>query len=245
MAKLRAVVLAAGRGVRMGGEVPKCLLELGDHEPMLEHVLNGLKVAGVEDLMVVTGFGAADVETFVTERWGGEAAFIFNARYASWGNFHSLRVALDQSPGHEILVANCDAIVDPEVYARVMSTDGELVLAIEEKLHLDEEDMRVRLSGRRISDIGKDIELRLSQGEYCGVSLLRGTAPRAYQERATDLEWYARTQLYYEDVYRAMLPQVTARAARVEPGEYAEVDTPEDVPAAVAVIERSAARQPA
>jgi hypothetical protein len=34
--------------------------------------------------------------------------------------------------------------------------------------------------------------------------------------------------------------RIDARAANVEPGEYAEVDTPEDVAAAAAVIDRHA-----
>ncbi|MGH2694695.1 MAG: NTP transferase domain-containing protein, partial [Actinomycetota bacterium] len=56
MAKLRAVVLAAGRGIRMGGEVPKTLLPLEDKPPLLHYILEGLTREGIKDLLVVTGF---------------------------------------------------------------------------------------------------------------------------------------------------------------------------------------------
>lgn len=239
MAKLRAAVLAAGRGVRMGGAKPKTIMTLDDHEPMLHYILKGLERAGVDDLLVVTGFMPEAVVSFVTERWSGEnVSYVRNTRYASWGNFHSARMALDQSPGFDLMVVNCDIVVHPEVFNRVAESPGDLVLAVEERYGLDAEDMRVRLDGRRVRDIGKDLEMQFSSGEFCGVSLLRENAHTAYRDVATAVEWERSSQVYYEDVYKRMLEQVDARAAEVRPGEYAEVDTPEDVKAAIEVIER-------
>ena len=237
MANVRAVVLAAGRGVRMGGTEPKTLIPIGPHEPMLHHILAGLKTAGVEDLLVVTGFQPGKVQDYVQEHWG-EATYVFNARYASWGNFHSVRVALDQSPGMDVLCVNSDIVVHPDVYARVLATRGDLILAVQRRYDLDEEDMRVRLDRDRVRAIGKDLPKRLSQGEFAGVSLLRPVGTNAYLSIASSLEWDARTHVYYEDVYGAMLGTVDARAASVEEGEYAEVDLPDDMRFASAVLER-------
>ncbi len=238
MAGVRAVVLAAGRGVRMGGGlVPKTLLPMGDEDPLLAYILRGLHGAGIHDLMVVTGHGRALVEEFVNEHWKGDkATFVFNARYASWGNFHSVRVALDQSPGAEVLVVNSDVVVAPDVYARVAAAEGDLVLAVEKRMRLDEEDMRVHLDGRSVRGIGKDLAMGLSHGEFAGVSLLRPDAARAYLTAATDTEWRSVTHIYYEDVYAAMIPLVRVTAAFVREGEYAEVDEPSDVPDAIKVI---------
>lgn len=238
MANVRAVVLAAGRGVRMGGAQPKTLIPLGEHEPILHYILSGLKRAGVEDLMVVTGFQPDKIQASVTERWG-EATYVFNARYASWGNFHSVRVALDQSPGVDTMFVNSDVVVHPNVFERVMSTRGDLVLAVQQRYDLDEEDMRVRLDRDRVLAIGKDLPKRLSQGEFAGVSLLRPLAASVYSDVASALEWDARTGLYYEDVYGVMLDRIEARFAPVNAGEYAEVDAPDDMRAASAVIERN------
>ncbi|HYI46172.1 MAG TPA: NTP transferase domain-containing protein [Actinomycetota bacterium] len=238
MANLRAVVLAAGRGVRMGGAEPKTLLPLGDHEPLLYYILRGLKQAGIEDLLVVTGFQPEAVQSYVTEHWG-EATFVFNARYASWGNFHSLRVALDQSPGMTILAVNSDIVIHPDVYGRVTSTMGDLVLSVERRYNLNEEDMRVQLDGNRVRAIGKHLPKRISHGEFTGVSLLRPIGAAAYLDICTELEWDGNTQGYYEDVYGTMLTRVNARSAQVDTGQYAEVDVPDDVRAAVEVLERN------
>jgi L-glutamine-phosphate cytidylyltransferase len=233
---MRAAVLAAGRGVRMGGQIPKTLIPVRAHEPLLYYILRGVEQANITDLLVVTGFASQRVQEYVTSNWSHECTFVFNARYASWGNFHTVRVALDQSPGLSLLVVNSDIIVPPVVYQRVLQKHGDLVLAVQRRENLDDEDMRVRLSGDRVLDIGKDLKPVHSHGEFAGVSLLRPDAARLYSEIATDLEWRAQTSLYYEDVYRMMIDQVEVRAATVEPGEYAEVDTPRDLEAADNVI---------
>ena len=239
MARVRAAILAAGRGVRMGGNEPKTLLPLGDRDPMLFHILSGLKSAGVDDVLFVTGFKPQAIQDYIASHFSDlEPTYVFNARFASWGNFHSVRVALDQSPGMDVLVVNSDVVVHPDVYSRVVSSYGDLVLAVQKKRVLDDEDMRVHLQGDRIKGIGKHLKRAFSHGEYAGVSLLRPAAARAYGDVANRLEWAADTDLYYEDVYARILDLVEARAARVNEYEYAEVDTPDDVAAALAVVER-------
>jgi choline kinase len=221
----------------MGGAHPKTLLPLGDHRPMLSYILSGLKEAGVDDLFVVTGFMPGEVQDFVTENWG-EATYIHNARYASWGNFHTVRLAIDQSPGFDLMVVNSDIVVQPDVFRRVMAKEGDLVLAVQRRHRLDSEDMRVWLDKDRVRGVSKHLTNARSQGEFCGVSMLRGRAHRLYADIATEWQWRAHTHGYYEDVYNEMCGRVDVRASEVAAGEYAEVDTPEDVEAAVAVIER-------
>lgn len=223
----------------MGGRTPKTLLPLGDHPPLLSYILEGLRTAGVGDVLVVTGHRPAEIQAYVGDHSEGlQVAYVRNARFASWGNFHSVRVALDQSPGSDLLVVNSDVIVTPEVYKRVTETDGDLVLAVEKKRVLDDEDMRVRLEGERVLGIGKDLKRAFGHGEYAGVSLLRRDAAKRYLEISDRLEWSQDVNGYYEDVYGAMMDLVDVRACLVANGEYAEVDTPTDVAAAVAVAER-------
>ncbi len=237
MAKVRAAILAAGRGVRMGGERPKTLLDLDGRGSMLGHILTGLRDAGVEDLMVITGFKPAEVQDFVSQNWG-EATYVLNARYASWGNFHSVRIAVDQSPGFDLMIVNSDIVVSPSVFKRVIDKEGDLILAVQRKQRLDQEDMRVQLNGDRVLALGKELKMARSHGEYCGVSMLRHQAQRLYADVATDWEWRSNTHGYYEDVYNQITGTLDARASEVAAGEYAEVDTPEDVASAVKVIER-------
>lgn len=227
----------------MGGKEPKTLLPIGDHEPLLTYILKGLEKAGIEDLLVITGFEPDSVQGFVNERWDeAQVSYVFNARYASWGNFHTVRMALEQSPGMNVLCVNSDVVVHPDVYRKVAQTPGDLVLAVQKRPphRLEAEDMRVHLEGGKVRGIGKNLPMALSHGEFAGVSLVRPPAALQYLSIATNLEWRAATTLYYEDIYGQILPRIDARAALVPGDHYAEVDTPEDVDAAAQVIEANA-----
>lgn len=227
----------------MGGKEPKTLLPIGDHEPLLAYILKGLEKAGIEDLLVITGFEPESIQGFVNERWDeAGVSYVFNARYASWGNFHTVRMALEQSPGMNVLCVNSDVVVHPDVYGKVAQTAGDLVLAVQKRPphRLEDEDMRVHLEGGKVRGIGKNLPMALSHGEFAGVSLIRPPAALHYLSVATNLEWRAATTLYYEDIYGQILPRIDARAALVPGDHYAEVDTPEDVDAAVQVIEANA-----
>jgi len=56
-----AVIMAAGRGTRMGGDLPKVLFEAAG-KPLVRWVLDALAAAGVTDRIVVVGYRAALVE---------------------------------------------------------------------------------------------------------------------------------------------------------------------------------------
>ena len=67
MAKLTAVILAAGKGTRMKSKLPKVLHKVGGH-PMLEHVMDAAEAAGCQDNVVVIGHGAELVRELVGNR---------------------------------------------------------------------------------------------------------------------------------------------------------------------------------
>ena len=62
--KKYAVVLAAGKGTRMKSEKPKVVHEVL-YKPMINHVVDELKALGVDEIIVVVGHGAKQVEAIV------------------------------------------------------------------------------------------------------------------------------------------------------------------------------------
>ena len=57
MTQVAAVVLAAGLGKRMKSKLPKVLHRLGGRH-MVQHVLDALSSAGINDVVLVVGHGA-------------------------------------------------------------------------------------------------------------------------------------------------------------------------------------------
>ena len=61
---MRAVILAAGRGSRMGhlgDDRPKCLIEL-EGKPLIERQIAALRRGGVDEIEIVRGFRAEMID---------------------------------------------------------------------------------------------------------------------------------------------------------------------------------------
>jgi UDP-N-acetylglucosamine diphosphorylase / glucose-1-phosphate thymidylyltransferase / UDP-N-acetylgalactosamine diphosphorylase / glucosamine-1-phosphate N-acetyltransferase / galactosamine-1-phosphate N-acetyltransferase len=71
---VKAVILAAGKGTRMKeltAELPKPMLRV-QGMPILEHIVAGLKSAGIKEIFIVTGFRADVIENYFGDgaQWG-------------------------------------------------------------------------------------------------------------------------------------------------------------------------------
>lgn len=64
--KYSAVILAAGKGVRMVSAIPK-VLHPAAGKPMVAHVINQVKAAGIKDIVLVVGAGREKVEEAMSE----------------------------------------------------------------------------------------------------------------------------------------------------------------------------------
>ena len=52
---MRVVILAGGRGTRLGGDQPKPMVQIGD-KPMLSHIMGIYKKFGYNDFVIATGY---------------------------------------------------------------------------------------------------------------------------------------------------------------------------------------------
>ncbi len=87
--RVAAVLLAAGQGRRMGNQ-PKALLRLRGM-PLIEHHLNALTQAGVDDVVVVTGFYHNEVAACVAQR----AVKIAHNPHPDAGQPSSVRIGIE------------------------------------------------------------------------------------------------------------------------------------------------------
>ena len=118
-----AIVLAAGAATRFGSA--KQLAPLDDR-PLLQHPLDALATAGIDDVVVVLGAEAAAIEEAIA--WRTERRRV-NPRPED-GLASSLRVGLDaaaEDPGADaaLVVLGDQPAVRPEVLRAVMDAAGE------------------------------------------------------------------------------------------------------------------------
>lgn len=132
-----AVVLAAGRGTRLGSltaHYPKALIEVG-RTPVLERVLRGWQSAGVREAIVVIGHYGSLIRAAVGD--GGDLGL--RVRYREQadidGTASALRLARDSVGQDPFAFSWGDVLVPDATYARVLSAAGpgiDAVLAVNE-----------------------------------------------------------------------------------------------------------------
>jgi len=228
------VVLAAGLGSRLGG-TPKALFEL-DGRALLDRCAAVLADLGFERMAVVTGHGADEIESWWAARPRPLAAvFVHNRSYADLNNFHTLAVACAALPAGRLLVLNADIVFHSAVISNAVAAGGALTLAVE-RGRVDPEALKVRIDDGRVRELGKHLSPAQAFGEFIGVSVLDDTARSAYTAAAAHALDAGETTPYYEDIYSRICDVVDARVSNVEPGAWAEIDTLDDVPPAIAVV---------
>ncbi|HKV52321.1 MAG TPA: NTP transferase domain-containing protein [Gemmatimonadaceae bacterium] len=163
MACRKAVILAAGRGSRLGvltDETPKCLLPVAG-KPLLEHHLDALAWAGIDDVTVVVGFEAQRVAAFAAHR----CRVVVNERYASTNSIVSLYLAGPHVCGDAFLFQNADVLYAPALVRRfVASPHANACLVDPLREHVDDE-YHVALERRRIAAYSRDVRADESVGE--------------------------------------------------------------------------------
>ncbi len=99
MNELVAVVLAAGKGTRMGSDLPK-VLHAFHGEPLVVHPIRAARAAGAGRVVVVVGHGAAEVEAALADQ-PDHAELRFGLQAEQRGTGHAVLCALPALADHE------------------------------------------------------------------------------------------------------------------------------------------------
>jgi dTDP-glucose pyrophosphorylase len=119
---MKAVILAAGKGTRMREltqEIPKPMLKV-QGRPILEHILDGLKQAGITQVFIVTGFRAETIEEYFQDgrKWGMQIAYGRQVVQDGTGKAPELAKAFVGTD--DFLLTYGDILVKPETYAQML-----------------------------------------------------------------------------------------------------------------------------
>lgn len=101
--QVAAVVLAAGKGTRIGQKLPKALYPIAG-KPMLHYTIDTLKRISIKDIKVVIGYRAIDVKASIGKR----VDYVYQSEQK--GTAHAVLQAMQviQPTATAVLVINCD-----------------------------------------------------------------------------------------------------------------------------------------
>ncbi|MSU62922.1 MAG: nucleotidyltransferase family protein [Pedosphaera sp.] len=124
---MKAVILAAGKGTRMREltqELPKPMLKVHG-KPIIEHIIDGLKSAGIREICIITGYRADVVEGY----FGDGSQFGVRVAYARQlvqdGTGKAPELARSFVGDDSFLLTYGDILVMPETYAQMVARFGE------------------------------------------------------------------------------------------------------------------------
>ena len=183
---MRGVITAAARSPRLlplTKHTPVSLLQVGSKD-LLDHQLEALKQAGIEDITVITGFCAEQVE----ELYGTRASCFFNPFYDVCNVAMNLWLVRKELTSGFILIYD-DILFQAELIGEMLTIDDNILLVVDKK-GLDKEAEKVALSHGVVSSMGKDIAE--PYGEFIGIAMFSRDVISVLVE---ELEDGARTDL--------------------------------------------------
>jgi choline kinase len=225
MSKIQGLILAAGRGSRLGKageEQPKPLLQIGRRH-LIEHQLDALAESGVGPVHVVIGYAADEVRELV----GMRAEFIHNNRWASTNSLYSWWVSRDTIDG-DVLVLNCDVLFSADVIARLLEEPGDAI-AIDTSSGAGREQMKVGVVDGRVVRMSKDLEADETGGENVGILKLTAETARVLFDKAGELIEAGGETSWIGSSIAAVARQRNFRAVDVAGLPWVEIDFPVDL----------------
>lgn len=172
---MKAIILSAGQGSRLlplTEDCPKCLLRLGSTGSILGWQIEQLARCGISEIAVVVGFRAQAVELHLARlnRPGLTLRTVYNPFYNVADNLASCWMARHEMEGDFVLI-NGDTVFEAEVLRRLLeSSPAPVTLAMDRKASYDSDDMKVRVAGERLLEIGKTLPLDCVDGESIGMT---------------------------------------------------------------------------
>jgi choline kinase len=182
---MKAVILAAGAGTRLGPltvDAPKCLLPINGRT-LLDHELDALAAVGITDVTVVAGYMADRV----VEQVGGRCRVIRNDRYASTNSIVSLRAAADAVRGKAFLFQNADVLYCPAILKRVLQAPPANACLVDPLRPWVDGEYHVELGQGRIIRYSRDVPPARSVGESAQLVKIGARDSAAFLDRIEEI----------------------------------------------------------
>ncbi len=230
----RALILAAGRGRRVGpatDRVPKCLLTLGGRA-LLDWQIAALGCAGIDEIAVVAGYHGERVERPGLRRY-------WNERWASSNMVTSLLCARDWWSDESCVIAYGDIVFHPDHVDRLALAKGAIAITCdhawrslwEDRFEHPERDAEsFRVEGGVVVEIGAPVrDLDGVAAQYMGLLRLRPDGSRTLLAHLAGMSDAEVESLQMTQLLGALASAGVPIAAVPVDGRWCEVDSAADL----------------
>ncbi len=219
---MKGIITAAATSPRLlplTKHTPVSLLDVGGNA-ILGHQLEALQKAGVDDTLVITGFGAEQVEEFCR----GRASCVFNPFYEICNVAMNLWLVRQELKRGFVLLYD-DVLFQAELIREVLASGDDILLVVDPR-GVDREAEKVALRQGAVSAIGKDVAE--PYGEFIGIARF---SPDAVPSLVGELERVARTELgtTFPQLIRRLVQRGHQVKVHATDRPWCDIDFPEDL----------------
>jgi choline kinase len=159
---------------------PKCCLRPGRHS-ILEWQISQLKVAGIDEVVVVTGFGHDQVDDVMAGVEGIRTRTLFNPFYRLSDNLGTCWIARHEMTGPFVLI-NGDSLFEAAVLQHLIQESGRfpITLASDQKASYDSDDMKIWSMRDRLVRVSKQLDSSRVNGESIGMMTFSPSGARQF-----------------------------------------------------------------
>lgn len=228
---MRAVILAAGRGSRLGARTedrPKCLVELAQ-KPLIERQIAALRGGGVSAIGIVRGYLADKIDI-------GDATYFENPRWAETNMVMSLVAAASWLRSGPVIISYADIFYEREIVRNMAASSGDLVVAYDRDWRSlwtrrfadplsDAETFRTDGRGNLIEIGRRAAQIEDIEGQYMGLLKFTPHAWRAVEEVLAGLAPKTRDVMDMTTLLRTLLGSgFPIRTVGID-GQWGEIDS--------------------
>jgi choline kinase len=230
---MKAVILAAGQGTRIRsvhGERPKCLIEV-DNSTILDHQLEALSKAGVNEVAIVVGYEKEQIMNHVIKRQlnqGQRIHFIENPAFAITNNIYSLWLALEWLRGDGFVVLNADVILDADILGAAVRANAPISMIVDPLWR--DETMKVIIHGNRVMQMSKKISREHFSGTYIGITIFSRAIQARFFDRISTMISAGRVNEFFNVAVQELVDEgVHVGYTSTDGLAWAEIDDPTDL----------------
>ena len=230
---MKAVILAAGQGTRIRsvhGEHPKCLIEV-DESTILDHQLEALSMAGINEVAIVVGYEKEQIVAHVRSKelsYCQRIQFIENPEFAIANNIYSLWLAIDWLYGDSFIVLNADVIFDSEILNSAVQPYAPISMIVEPLWR--DETMKVIIEDDRVTRMSKRISREEFSGTYIGITVFSKSIQNRFLHKLNGLIAAGRENEFFNIAVQELADEgVHIGYTSTDGLAWAEIDDPLDL----------------
>lgn len=232
---MRAIILAAGRGMRLQQDVPKCLLRFGGLS-LLERHLRLLRAAGVEEVVLGLGWRHELVEAELDRlRWRPRPEIVLNPDYELGSVLTVHTVADAMTRGGDVLLMDADVLYHDRIMAALVAGDKPMNrVLIDRDFEAGDEPVKVCVRAGVPIELRKKVEPDLQYdtiGESVGFFRFDAAGARRLAAIVADYVGSGRSREPHEEAVRDLLRERSqaVEVVDVTGAPWIEIDFPSDV----------------